>query len=88
MTYVVESSDSESDDEIAVNSKGEFVDQPIAVNFGDEEEEVEYFGGSGQASSSNNAKEKTESKLASILFQKDISTPTFGSEGGKGTRCY
>jgi len=88
MTYLVESSDSESEDDGEVYNRDDLAEPPIAVSFEDEEEEVEYFGGKGPSSTSS-ATDKTESKLASILFQKDASTtktaePAGIPDGGKG----
>lgn len=88
MTYLVESSDSESEDDGEVCTRNEQAEPPIAVSFADEDEEVEYFGGKGPSSSSV-AIDKTESKLASILFQKEASTtkkaePAAIPDGGKG----
>ena len=91
MTYLVESSDSESEADGELYSKDE-LSGPSIVGFGGEEEEVEYFGGKGPSSSST-TNDKTESKLASILFQKEApktqkTNPIDIPDGGKGEMKY
>jgi len=91
MAYAAESSDSESEDgeELRVNERS-FAEPTISIKFGEEdEEEVEYFGGKKAPvtiSGSNNA--HTESKLASLLFQKPTATESAGpvAEGVKGEK--
>ncbi len=86
MQYTEESdSESESDEEF---EKSASIEEPtISVTFANEDEEVEYFGGKKNTPN-------TESKLASILFNKDAtSVPKLSvnapiMEGGKGRNDF